>query len=87
MRYFRCMAWVESANHLIRTFTFQTFREAMEFVNEVAELAEQHAHHPDMRVRYNEVDLSLTTHDAGSIVTSKDQHLAQAIDGLVRPHG
>lgn len=83
MRYFRCMAWVESANQLSRTFAFDAFREAMEFVNAVADLAEEHAHHPDMVIHYAEVTLTLTTHDAGGIVTSKDHRLAAAIDGLV----
>ena len=52
-------------------------------MNAVAELAEQHAHHPDMAIHYAEVHLSLTTHDAGGTVTSKDHRLAAAIDGLV----
>lgn len=83
MRYFRCMAWVASTNDLTRTFAFKTFREAMEFVNDVAELAEQHAHHPDMAIHYAEVKLTLTTHDAGGSVTSKDHRLAAAIDDLL----
>lgn len=83
MRYFRCMAWEESANQLTRSFAFNSFLEAVEFVNAVAELAEQHAHHPDMAIHYTEVHLSLTTHDAGGTVTSKDRRLAAAIDGLV----
>ena len=71
---------LESAN-LVRDFTFSDFREAMSFVNSVADLAEKAGHHPDIDIRYNKVHLALSSHDAGGI-TEKDFSLAVEIDGI-----
>ncbi len=69
--------WAQTGENLQRTFTFDDFRSAMEFVNRVARLAERHKHHPDILIRYNKVTLTLSTHDAGGI-TEKDFALAEA---------
>jgi 4a-hydroxytetrahydrobiopterin dehydratase len=45
-----------------RIFTFRDFKEAIKFVNKVAETAEQEGHHPDIHIYYNKVRLELTTH-------------------------
>jgi 4a-hydroxytetrahydrobiopterin dehydratase len=74
--------WALSADTMQRTVSFKDFREAMAWVNRVADLAEDHQHHPDIMIRYNKVTLTLSTHDAGG-VTDKDFQLAGAIDGLV----
>jgi 4a-hydroxytetrahydrobiopterin dehydratase len=47
---------------LIRRFKFKDFAGAMEFVNEVAGLAESEGHHPDIHIAWNRVRLELTTH-------------------------
>ena len=49
-------------------------------MTEVAFLAEKHSHHPDWSNVWNSVEINLTTHDAGNIVTDKDRRLAEAID-------
>lgn len=74
--------WSLIGDSMQRTFGFETFVESMEFVERVAELAEQHQHHPDILIRYNKVTLTTTTHDAGGL-TEKDFNLAREIDGLV----
>ncbi len=48
----------------------------------VALLAEQHGHHPWWSNVYNRVEIRLSTHDAGDVVTDKDRQLADAIDRL-----
>ena len=50
------------ADLLRRQFLFTDFKEAMKFVNRVADLAEQEGHHPDIAVSWNKVTLTLTTH-------------------------
>jgi 4a-hydroxytetrahydrobiopterin dehydratase len=75
-------AWKIENGELVRTFQFQDFLAAMRFVNELAVLAEQVSHHPDIDIRYNRVRLALVTHDAGGL-TTKDFELAKAADGLV----
>ena len=49
----------------------------------VAFLAESHQHHPNWFNVYNRVDIALTTHDAGNVVTENDRKLAKAIDQLL----
>jgi len=66
---------------LSRTFVFKDFAEALQFVNRVAEAAEQAGHHPDINIRYNRVCLELVSHDEGGI-TLADINLAQTIGNL-----
>ncbi len=73
--------WAEEAGQLTRGFRFTDFREAMRFVNRVAESAEDEGHHPDIEIRYNRVQLGLTTHDEGGL-TELDFRLAARIDAL-----
>lgn len=49
----------------------------------VAFLAEAHNHHPNWSNVYNQVEIELTTHDAGNVVTEKDRKLAKAIDQIL----
>lgn len=72
--------WKEEDNKLKGTFEFDTFIEAFSFMTEVAMTAEKMNHHPDWRNVYNKVEISLSTHDAGDVVTSKDRQLAQRIE-------
>lgn len=45
-----------------KQYKFSDFNEAMKFVNEVARVAEQEQHHPNIRIVYNKVNIELTTH-------------------------
>lgn len=74
--------WIEEENQLKKSFIFSDFTEAFAFMTRVAFLAEKLQHHPNWANVYNRVDISLTTHDAGNVVTEKDRKLAQAIDQL-----
>jgi len=67
---------------LHRSFEFADFREAFAFMTRVAFIAEQHGHHPDWSNVYNRVDISLTTHDSGGVVTEIDHAVAAAIDDI-----
>ncbi|MBV8087633.1 MAG: 4a-hydroxytetrahydrobiopterin dehydratase [Chloroflexi bacterium] len=63
------------------TFKFADFKQAMTFVNRVADAAEEAQHHPDIDIRYNTVQLGLSTHDEGGI-TDKDFGLATRINQI-----
>jgi len=67
-----------------RWFEFSSFKLALEFVQQVAEIAEQMDHHPDIDIRYRKVRLSLTTHSAGGL-TSLDVEAAARIR-VLQPH-
>jgi 4a-hydroxytetrahydrobiopterin dehydratase len=73
--------WSKKGAAIARTFVFKDFPTAIKFVNAVAGLAEKAWHHPDIDVRWNQVTLTLTTHDAGGL-TRKDFKLAKTFDRL-----
>lgn len=74
-------AWTRSGNAIERTWTFDTFSEAIDFVTKVAAVAERFDHHPDIDIRYRRVRLSLTTHDAGGL-TWRDPEVADECEKL-----
>lgn len=57
-------------HHLEKTFSFPDFKDAMAFVNKLADLAEQQRHHPDIHISYNKVTLILWTHKIGGLSES-----------------
>jgi 4a-hydroxytetrahydrobiopterin dehydratase len=67
--------WEERDEALEREFGFDSFRAAVDFVNRVADLAEQENHHPDVSLSYKTVTLRWTTHSEGGI-TDRDRELA-----------
>jgi 4a-hydroxytetrahydrobiopterin dehydratase len=66
---------------MARHFAFRDFNQAWGFMARVALLAEQQAHHPEWSNVYNQVDILLTTHDAGGL-SVQDVKLAEAIDAV-----
>jgi len=75
--------WIEKDNTLYRKFEFRNFSEAFGFMTRVAIEAEKLDHHPLWTNVWNKVEIWLSTHDAGNIVTLKDRQLAARIDELV----
>lgn len=74
--------WDLDGKRITRSLEFDGFEEAVEFVNDVADIAERHGHHPDIDIRYNKVLLSVSTHSAGGL-TEDDFLLAGAIDHVI----
>jgi 4a-hydroxytetrahydrobiopterin dehydratase len=70
--------WGFQNEAFVRTFRFADFVHAVDFVEHLAEVAEEHQHHPDIDIRYNKVTLRLSSHDAGG-VTMRDVKLAEAL--------
>lgn len=75
--------WKEKKNSLYQKFKFNDFSEAFAFMTRVALAAEKMNHHPSWKNTYNTVEISLSTHDAGDVVTKKDRDLAKAIDKII----
>ena len=75
--------WQQIDNKLYRKFQFKDFSEAFAFMTRVAIEAEKMNHHPEWKNTWNTVEIWLSTHDAGDIVTEKDQRLSKKIDSLV----
>jgi 4a-hydroxytetrahydrobiopterin dehydratase len=75
--------WEEKDNTLYRKFQFSDFSEAFAFMTRVAIESEKMNHHPRWTNVWNTVEIWLSTHDAGNVVTEKDRKLAAKIDALV----
>ena len=69
-------------NMLTRTFQFKTYKEGVTFANQVADVAEDLNHHPQIIIDWAKVTVKTTTHDDGNVVTDKDIALARAVDAL-----
>lgn len=74
--------WTEENNTLHHKFEFADFSQAFAFMSRVALAAEKMNHHPKWTNIYNTVEIWLSTHDAGDVVTEKDHNLAKQIDKI-----
>lgn len=79
--------WAEARDGkaIERAFEFADFSEAWGFMSRVALLADAQDHHPEWFNVYNKVEITLTTHDAGTSggLSARDAKMARAIDGLI----
>lgn len=75
--------WSYEEHSLVSTYEFDSFLEAVSFINDLVPICEEMWHHPDIDIKYSEVTLSITTHDLGGVVSTKDVTLARAIEDLV----
>jgi 4a-hydroxytetrahydrobiopterin dehydratase len=73
--------WSQPGNSLHKKYTFKSFLSGIQFVNKIAEAAENAGHHPDIGINYNVVSITLSTHSEGG-VTEKDFNLAEKIDQI-----
>jgi 4a-hydroxytetrahydrobiopterin dehydratase len=72
---------VVNEHQLTRTFTFPNFRTALDFVNEVGELAEEQGHHPDILLAWGKAEITLWTHKIDGL-TESDFIMAAKIENL-----
>jgi 4a-hydroxytetrahydrobiopterin dehydratase len=73
--------WQRQGKAIQRVFEFPDFKAAMQFVNKIADAADQANHHPDIDIRYNKVTMALISHDAGG-VTQRDVKMAKRINEI-----
>jgi 4a-hydroxytetrahydrobiopterin dehydratase len=72
---------VVEEHHIVRSFTFPDFRQALAFVNKVGEVAESQGHHPDILLAWGKAEISIWTHKINGL-TESDFILAAKIDKL-----
>ena len=72
---------VTNEHHLHREFRFPDFKQALEFVNQVGEIAESQGHHPDILLKWGNVEVTLWTHKIDGL-TESDFIMAAKIDRL-----
>ena len=73
--------WKLETDAIVKEWQFRDFGEAMVFINQVAKLAEEQDHHPELFNVYNKVVLKFSTHDVGGL-TTRDFRIAADIDRL-----
>ncbi len=76
--------WHHRGNAIEKRFDRGNFDGSILFVNAVAKAANAQDHHPDIAIAWNEVTLTLSSHDAGGL-TERDFRLADAVDALAGP--
>jgi 4a-hydroxytetrahydrobiopterin dehydratase len=75
--------WQQQGDEIRKTFECSGFPAAIAFTTQVGFLAEAAEHHPDIDIRWRNVTLALSTHDAGGL-TTLDFDLAAGIDAIAR---
>ena len=72
---------VMDEHHLSRNYSFPDFRQALDFVNRVGEVAEEQGHHPDILLTWGRVGITLWTHKIDGL-TESDFIIAAKIEKL-----
>jgi len=71
--------WERDGDEIVRTFEYDDYLHGVNFAQLVGEIAQAKMHHPEMTIRYKEVEVRFTTHDAGGI-TDKDIEMAELLN-------
>lgn len=71
--------WERDGDEIVRVYDFDDYLDGVSFATRVAEVADEEFHHPELLVRYDEVEVRLTSHEAGGI-TDADLRLADLFD-------
>lgn len=74
------MSRIETQNSLQKSFLFPTFQDAMSWMLRCSYDIVAMDHHPEWKNIYNRVEVVLTTHHVGNLVTEKDHQLAKILD-------
>ncbi|MFC7201510.1 4a-hydroxytetrahydrobiopterin dehydratase [Halospeciosus flavus] len=73
--------WEREGEEIVRTYEFDDYLTGVAFASEVGELADDEFHHPEIRIRYDEVEVRFTSHEEGGI-TDKDVEMARECNAL-----
>ncbi|MFB6096443.1 MAG: 4a-hydroxytetrahydrobiopterin dehydratase [Haloferacaceae archaeon] len=71
--------WERQDDEIVRVYEFDDYLNGVDFAARVGEVAQEEFHHPEIIIRYGEVEVRLTTHEAGG-VTDQDVRLARLFD-------
>lgn len=71
--------WDRDGDEIVRVFEFDDYMKGVNFAQLTGEIAEAQNHHPELIIRYKELEVRFTTHDAGGI-TGKDIEMAEILN-------
>lgn len=78
--------WTSADEAIHRNYQLASFRQAIDLIVQIADLADAADHHPELTNVYNRLSVTLTTHDAGG-VTRRDIELARRIEAAAQEFG
>jgi 4a-hydroxytetrahydrobiopterin dehydratase len=78
--------WKRKGGFITKKFEFEKFMDGIQFVNDIAAIAEKLDHHPDIHIRWTTIRLEIQTHDEGGI-TLLDIKLATEIEKYLKAKG
>jgi len=73
--------WTRDGDEIVRTYEFDSYLDGIGFAAGAGGVAEEVWHHPEMTITWGEVEIRLTTHDAGGL-TEKDMNLAERFNEI-----
>lgn len=80
------LTWInKNLDYIKAKFVFKDFKTAIDFVNKVADISEDINHHPDIKIKYNQVTLKVFTHSENAI-TELDIKLADLVDNIYKEY-
>lgn len=71
--------WDRKDDEIVRSYEFEDYLTGVDFATELAEIADEAFHHPEMILGFQTVEIRLTSHEAGGI-TDDDIQLANQFD-------
>ena len=71
--------WDREGDEIVRTYEFDDYLTGVDFVADLAEIADEEFHHPELIIGFRSVEVRLTSHEAGGI-TDDDIRLAELFD-------
>jgi len=74
--------WKRNGLNIEKTFTFETFRDAIAYIVLVGIEAETMNHHPEFHNSYNIISFAFCTHDVGNKITDTDIKLAERLNEI-----
>ena len=76
--------WAFEQGHLAKSYAFNDFKGALEFVNRIGAIAEEQGHHPDIYMTWGKVSVEVWTHKIDGL-TESDFILAAKFDEVPVP--
>ena len=74
--------WSFSDNKIHKNFSFKSYMDGIIFVNNLAKIAEEKNHHPDLKVGWCRVEVAFTSHDEGG-VTDQCIEMAKIVESII----
>ena len=71
--------WEHHGDEIVRVYAFDDYMRGVNFAQMVGEIAQAQFHHPEIIIRYEEVEIRLTSHEEGGI-TDKDVEMADVVE-------